>query len=423
MALMLQGLLGLVLFPLIAWIISEDRSHLDARRLLGLVAVTLALQFAIALLLLKAPWTKLVFDALGGVVFALQRASDEGARLLFGYLAGGPAPFDTTKPENGYLVAFRVLPIILVLSALVKLFYHWGVLQRVVAFFAWGLKRTVGTGGPLGTVAAASLFLGLVEAPLMIRPYLREMGRGALFAAMACTMATVAGTVMALYASILQPVVPGAAGHLLAASLMNVPAALLLARIAVPAGFEGGPDASGVQLDNPPRSSMDAVVQGTVEGIHLVVTVAAMLIVIVSLVALANSILALAGEPLGATVTLQRILGIACAPLAFVIGIPWSESAEAGALLGQKVVLNEFLAYLELVKTPESALSDRSRLIITYALCGFANLGSLGILIGALTAMAPERREEIVALAPRSVLVGFMATLMSAAIVGIISGL
>jgi CNT family concentrative nucleoside transporter len=244
------------------------------------------------------------------------------------------------------------------------------------------------------------------------------MGRGALFAAMAVSMATVAGTVMALYASILSSVVPGAAGHLLAASLINVPGALMLARLAVPTGFTGGPDTANIALDDPAESSVDAVSKGTMEGIMLVAGVGAMLIVVVALVALANSVLALSEGVIGVTVTLQQLLGYLCMPLAFIIGVPWHEAQAAGALIGQKVVLNEFLAYLELVKTPAGELSERSRLLLTYALCGSANLGSLGILLGGLSAMAPERRSEIVAMAPKAVLVGFLTTLLSASIVG-----
>jgi concentrative nucleoside transporter, CNT family len=246
------------------------------------------------------------------------------------------------------------------------------------------------------------------------------MGRGALFAAMTVGMATVAGTVMALYATILEPVLPGAAGHVLAASLMNAPGALMLARLAVPAGFEGGPIAATIRLDNPPRSAMDAIAQGTIDGLKLLASVVAMLIVMVALVALANSLIGFLTSPLGTPITLQQILGWICTPLALLIGVPLSEATLAGSFIGQKIVLNEFLAYLDLARLEPHALSPRSRLLLTYALCGFANLGSLGIMIGGLTAMVPERRDEIIELAPKSVVVGLLATLLSAAIVGTI---
>lgn len=413
-----QSALGVVLIPLFVWAISENRRELGMAVAIRVIAVGLVIQFALVAFLLLMPWAKSFFDALGQAVLALQKATDAGAQLMFGYLAGAPAPFDASQPQNGFILAFRVFPMILVLSALVRLLYHWGVLQRIVQGFAFLLQRSFGTGGPLSTVSAASLFLGLVEAPLLIRPYIKEMGRGALFAAMTVCMATVAGTVMALYASILSSVVPGAAGHLLAASLINIPGALMLARLAIPTEFTGGPQSANIQLEDPSESSVDAVAKGTSEGIMLVAGVAAMLIVVVSLVALVNSILGLTDDIIGFKVTLQQMLGYVCMPLAFIIGIPWSEAGTAGELIGQKVILNEFLAYLDLVKTPAEELSERSRLLLTYALCGFANLGSLGILLGGLASMAPERRSEIVALAPKSVLIGFLTTLLSASIVG-----
>lgn len=417
----LQSVVGIIAIPAIAWALSEERGLLPAAKVVRIVAGALAVQIVVALVLLKLPASRVIFEGLAQAVLAVQNATDAGAQLVFGYLAGAPAPFEMSKPENNFVIAARVFPMILVLSAIVRLLYHWGILQRVVAAFAYLLRRSLGTGGPLSTVSAASVFLGIIEAPLMIRPYLAGMGRGAFFATMCVAMATVAGTVMALYASILAPLVPGAAGHLLAASLMNVPAALMIARLMVPRDFEGGPDSAVMGDGELSRSAMDAIAQGTVDGLRLVATVAALLIVIVSLVALVNAMLAAIGAPFGVNVTLQSLLGMICAPLAWMIGIPWAEAGAAGALLGQKVVLNEFLAYLELAKIPAGELSERTRVILTYAMCSFANLGSLGILIGGLAAMAPERRSEIAELAPRSVVAGFFASLLSAAIVGLVA--
>lgn len=421
MELIAQSVLGIVLIPLAVWALSENRKAVTTWATLRGVIIVLSLQVFLALLMLKLPQAKVFFDGMTNGVFALQAATDQGAQLLFGYLAGGEPPFDAAKPQLGYLLAFRVLPLILVLSALVRLFYYWGILQRVVAAVAFVLRRTVGAGGPLGTASAASIFLGLIEAPLMVRPYLKDMGRGAFFATMVVVMSTVAGTVMALYASVLSTSVPGVAGHLLIASLMNVPAALMLARLSVPDGFEGGPEAASLTLEDPPRSSMDAIAQGALDGLQLIATVASLLIVIVALVALVNIMLGQLPSPFAKPITLQLLLGLLFTPLAVLIGIPLSEASTAGALLGQKLVLNEFLAYLDFARIlaeDPAALEPRSRLIMTYALCGFANLGSLGILIGGLTAMVPERRQDIVDLAPRAVAVGFVTTLLSAAIIG-----
>jgi concentrative nucleoside transporter, CNT family len=416
-----QSLLGVLLIPLLIWQSGEGRRTLDARVVATTVAAGLALQFAIAILFLKIPQASILFDAATGAIGALQRATAAGTQLVFGYLAGAPAPFEATNPRNGFILAIQALPLILLLSALSRLLYHWGILQRLVAAFAGVLQRTFGIGGPLGMAAAANVLVGMVEAPLLIRPYLNGMGRGALFATMAVGMATLAGTVLVLYATVLEPHVPGAAGHLIAASLMNAPAALMLSRLAVPEGFRAGPATAHIELENQPRSAMDAVVQGTADGVRLLAAVAAMLVVMVALVALANEILGAVSGLFGARLTLQQILGWLCLPLALLLGIPWGEAGTAGGLIGQKVILNEFLAYLDFATNHADAFSPRSRVIITYALCGFANLGSLGIMIGGMVAMAPDRSAEIVALGPRSLVVGFFATLLSAAVVGTLS--
>jgi CNT family concentrative nucleoside transporter len=419
--LVLQSLLGVVLIPLLVWVTGEGRHVLAPRQVAATMLAGLALQAAIAIVFLKVPQASVLFDSANAAIGALQRATNAGTSLVFGYLAGAPAPFDVTRPQHTFILAFQALPLILLMSALSRLLYYWGVLQRVVAVFAIVLQKTFGIGGPLGMSTAANVLLGMVEAPLLIRPYLNSMGRGALFATMVGGLATIAGTVMVIYASILDPIVPGAAGHLLAASLMNAPAALMLSRLAVPDGFQGGPASAHFALDDGPRSSMDAIVQGTADGVRLLAAVVAMLVVMVALVALANEILGAVSGWFGVPLTLQRILGWFCAPLAWLIGIPWAEATAAGALLGQKIILNEFLAYLNLAGPDATALSPRSRVIITYALCGFANLGSLGIMIGGLVAMAPDRRAEIVALGGRSLFVGMLATMLSAAVVGALS--
>ncbi len=417
-----QGLVGIGAIPLLAWALCENRTELPIRRAATAVAAALALQCAIALLLLKWPPARVFFDIVGQAFLALRTATEAGMRVVFGYLAGGPTPFEIKNPGNAFLLGFQALPLIMVLSAIARLLYHWGVLQFVVKAFARVLQGTFGIGGPLGTAAAAKVFVGMVEAPLLIRPYLQDMGRGGIFAIMVVGMATVAGTVMALYGAILEPFVPGAAGHVLAASIMNVPGALMLARLVVPQGFEGGPATADVKLDDAPRSSMDAIVQGTGDGVRLLANVIGLLVVMVALVTLFNGLLGLVGRPLGLDLTLQGMLGLVAAPLAWAIGIPWSEAVSAGGLLAEKVVLNEFVAYLDMAKMPPEVLSPRSRLIMTYALCGFANVASLGIMIGGLTAMAPGRRDVIIELAPKSMLFGALATCLSGAIVGVISG-
>lgn len=418
MALALQSLVGVALFPLAAYLMCESRREMPLGLAVKWTGIGIAVIYAIAVVMTQLPWAGPLFDALGHVVAGLQRAVDAGSQFMFGYLAGAKAPFTEDDPTKSFVLAFRILPMILVLSALVRLFYHWGLLQLVVQGFARVLRSSLGIGGPLATGSAAAVFLGTVETPLVVKPYLKSIGRGALFAMMAATMATVAGSVMALYAVVLAPVLPGAAGHLLAASLMNVPAALVLARLAVPEGFSDGGEVAKIDIEDAPRSSVDAVARGAMDGIPLVAAVATLLIVSVAMVALINQLLAFAGAPLGIAVTLEQLLGWASAPLAWSMGIPMAEATTAGAILGKKIVLNELIAYLDLAKLTAAELSARSRLILTYALCGFANVASLGIVIGGLSVLAPERRSDIVSLAPKSVVIGAMATMMSGAVIG-----
>jgi concentrative nucleoside transporter, CNT family len=387
------------------------------------VLAGLGLQLAIAAVMLNLAFVRVAFDWAAGLVASLQAATNTGMRLVFGYLAGGPAPFEVVRPETSFILAFHALPLILLISALSRLLYHWGVLQVVVRGAGWVLQRSLGVSGPVGTSAAANIFVGMVEAPLLIRPYLANMSRGGLFATMTVGMAGVAGTVLALYATVIGSVVPGAAGHLIVASVISVPAALMLSELMVPDHLDTAQSAGDthIVIDDPPRSSMDAIAQGTREGIDLLVNVTAMLIVVVALVALANQVLGFFTAPLGATLTFEQILGWVFAPLAWLVGIPWAECTAAGALLGVKTVLNEFVAYLQLAGTGQGVLSDRSRLILTYALCGFANFGSLGIMIGGMAAMVPARRAEIASLGARTLISGTLATLMTAAVVGVVT--
>jgi concentrative nucleoside transporter, CNT family len=428
MSLQAQSLVGLIVIPLIAWLLSERRSAIGPARLARLLLAGLGLQLIIAGVMLNVAPVRVAFDWAAGIVTALQTATGAGVQMVFGYLAGGPAPFQSINPQNSFILAFHALPLILVISALTRLLYHWGVLQRVVRAVGWVLRRTLGVSGPVGTSAAANVFVGMVEAPLLVRPYLASMSRAGLFATMTVGMAGVAGTVLAVYATILQPVLPGAAGHLIVASVISVPAALLLSELMVPqepakAGLAepADSDAEKIVIEDPPRSSMDAIAQGTWEGVVLLANVTAMLIVAVALVALANQLLGLVAAPFGLALSFQQILGLAFAPLAWLTGIPWAECAAAGALLGVKTVLNEFIAYLQLAGTAPAALSDRSRLILTYALCGFANFGSLGIMVGGIAAMVPARRAEIAGLGARTMISGTLATLMTAAVVGLMT--
>ena len=399
---------------LLAWAVSENRRRFPLR----VVAVGIAMQVVLALLLLKLPLFRDVFLALNGLVAALLKATAAGTSFVFGYLGGGAAPFAPGGSGGSFLLAFQALPLVLVISALSALLYHWRVLPLVVEGFAWALRKTLGISGTAGVGTAANVFVGMVEAPLLVRPYMKTIGRGDLFVIMVAGMATIAGTVMVLYATFLRDVIPNAIAHLLTASILNAPAAVVIARLMVP-GEDGAAEAD-VALSGMYTNSMDALTAGTLDGLRLLLNIVAMLIVLVALVALANLALGLAGDVAGAPLTLQRLLGYVMAPVAWLIGVPWAEAGQAGALLGTKVILNELIAYLDFSALPEGALAPRSRLIMTYALCGFANFGSLGIMIGGLGAMAPERRGEIAALGLKSILAGTLATCLTGAVVGLL---
>jgi CNT family concentrative nucleoside transporter len=408
-----QSLFGIAVLLSIAWMLSENRRRLSWK----LVISALVLQFALALALLKIDAFRGIFLKLNGLVLALQDATKAGTAFVFGYLGGGGLPFTESFPGAAFVLAFQALPLILVVGALSALLYHWRVLPAIVGAFAWALRRALGLGGAAGVGVAANVFVGMVEAPLLVRPYLGRLSRADIFVVMTAGMATIAGTVMVLYASFLAGTVPGALGHILTASLINALGAVLMARILVPAETDGGLAAESVQLPRTAASSIDAITQGTLDGVKLLINVTAMLVVMVALVSLVNAILGLLPDIGGAVLTLQRIFGLVLSPAAWLIGIPWDQAETAGSLLGIKVVLNEFLAYAELAKTGDDVLDARSRLILAYALCGFANFGSLGIMIGGMGTMAPERRAEIAALGLKSILAGMLTTLLTGAIV------
>ncbi|RAU23081.1 nucleoside:proton symporter [Paramagnetospirillum kuznetsovii] len=411
---MLQSLLGIIALVAVAIALSEDRRRVSWR----VVAAGLGVQILLALLLLKVPAAKTLFLALNHAVEALQSATRAGTSFVFGYVGGGPAPWTVNDPAAGFVLAFQALPMVLLISAVSALLYHWRILPVVVKAASRLLERSMGVGGAVGISASATAFIGMIEAPLLVRPYLAKLSRGELFLVMTTGMATIAGTVMVLYATFLAGVVPDPIGHLLTASLISVPAALMIGKIMIPDESRTG--AHSLSAAHSYEGAMDAVVKGTLDGVRLLVGIVAMLIVLVALVSLANGLLKLGPAVFDAPLTLQRLLGWAMAPVAWLMGVPSDEMVTAGALMGTKIVLNELLAYLELARLPPGALSERSRLIMTYGLCGFANLGSLGILIAGLSVMAPERRSEIVALGGKAIVSGTLASCLTAALVGVL---
>ncbi|MCP5179558.1 MAG: nucleoside:proton symporter [Pseudomonadales bacterium] len=409
----MQALLGLVVFLGVAWLFSRDRAATPWRT----VATGLAMQLVFAYLLFHVRVVAEALLALNAVVTGVETATRAGTAFVFGYLGGGNSPFPIADDNALYLFAFRVLPQIIVFSVLVALLWYWRILPTLVRLFGRVLTRTLGVGGAVGTAGAASVFLGMVEMPLVVRAYLQRMSRSELFALMTCGMSTVAGSIMVLYAALLRDTVDGALGHIISASVLNVIGAIVVARLLFPPGEEAptGEVPDGLRY----RGHMDAITRGAFDGLQLAVNVGAMVLVLVSLVALINHIVGNI-EVFGAPLSLERLTGPLFAPVAWLTGIPWQEADAAGTLLASKLILNEVVAYLQMAALPAGTLSPASQMTMTYALCGFTNFGSLGILIGGLTTLAPERRDEILRIAPMTLLSGTLTASITGAVVTLV---
>tara|TARA_B100000953_G_scaffold290149_1_gene274897 strand:+ start:24 stop:1298 length:1275 start_codon:yes stop_codon:yes gene_type:complete len=415
-----RGLLGIALMVLLAWAISEDRS---ARPTWRWIAGALALQAGLALLIVRVPF---VWDAVtlaNEAVAAIERATLDGSSYMFGYLGGAPLPFELAQgTEAPVIIAFQILPLVIVFSALAALLWHWGVLRWLVDGLSFLLRRTLRVSGVVGLSGGANMFLGVVESPLVVRAYFARMSRADLFQVMVLAMATISGAILILYATTLSRTVPDAVGHMISASLISLPAALLIAKLMVPgeASAEGEePDARSQGLKF--ESSIDAIIKGTMDGMQLFLAVIAVIIVVFALVSLADQLLALLPMVDGEPLSLKRTFGWLFSPLMWLIGVPWAEAQAAGSLMGTKAILNEYVAYLELAALPPSTFAPRSLLIVTYALCGVANLASIGLLVSTIGTLCPERRAEVAGLGVRSWIAGNMATAMTGAWIGLIT--
>jgi CNT family concentrative nucleoside transporter len=411
----LQALFGIVVFVALALPFSSNWRRVN----LKLVVFAIALQFIICALLLKAPGIRDGLQYVNRAVGALGAATVKGTSFVYGYLGGGAPPFAVTDP--GYLTtfAFQVLPLVIVMSAISALLWYWRILPIVIKGISVVFERTLGTRGPAGLVATANIFLGQIEAPLLVRPYLARMTQYELLLVMTAGMATIAGSVMVIYSAMLSTQLSGVLGQLITKSIMSVPAAILFAHLLIPEGND-----SSQELEKPPRiyeSSMDAVTRGTSDGLNIYLNILAILIVAIALVALVNGTIALFPEIGGQPLTLERIAGWVFSPIAWLMGVPWNEAESVGSLLGIKTVLNEFIAYLQLQSMPVDALSEHSKLIALYAVAGFANLSSVGIQISGIGAMCPERRNDLARLGFRALLAATLASCMCGAVVGIVT--
>ena len=413
--LLVQGLLGIVVFVLLALPFSSNWRRVN----LKLVSFAIALQFIICVLLLKAPGIRDALQYVNRAVGALGAATLKGTSFVYGYLGGGGTPFDVTNPGALTTFAFQVLPLVIVMSAISALLWYWRILPVIIRGISYIFERALGTRGPAGLVATANIFMGQIEAPLLVRPYLARMTRYELLLVMTVGMATIAGSVMVIYSAMLGEQMQGVLGQLITKSIMSVPAAILFAHVMIPMDND-----SSQELEKPPRiyeSSMDAVTRGTSDGLSIYLNILAILIVAIALVALTNGIIGLLPDVGGAPLTMERLAGWAFAPIAWLMGVPWSEAQTVGSLLGIKTILNEFIAYLQLQAMPAETLSEHSKLIALYAVCGFANLSSVGIQISGIGAMCPERRADLASLGFRALLGATLASCMCGAVVGIVT--
>ncbi len=409
-----QSLTGIALTLLVCWAVSENRKAFPWRLAIGAVAVQLGLIF----LLFGLPSARGVVAGISAAVDGLAAGTAKGTQFVFGYLGGSPPPFAVTNPDAGFMFAFQVLPLILVISALSALLWHWKILKWIIRLFGLLFEKALGMGGASATATAANIFVGMIETPIIIRAYLDKLTRSELFLMMVVGLATVAGSTMVAYALVLKASLPNAAAHVLVASVVSAPAGVLLARIIIPEA----PGQSATQADYTSllryESSIDAISKGVQDGLMVVLNISAILIVFVALVAIANLILGIFPDVAGAPLTIERILGVAFSPLAWTLGIDWSEAGKAGWLLGVKLMLTEFIGFIELGSIPADQMSERTRMIMTYALCGFANVGSVGITVSGLGVLMPERRAEVIGMVWKALLAGFLATCMTASVVG-----
>ena len=417
--LVVQALFGIVVFVAIAVVFSEQRT-LPGWRLL---VAGLGLQFLFAFAVFNLNFLQQMLSLINRGVNAVVNATESGTLFIFGYLGGDPLnvdyPFSISEPGATMILAFRILPLVLMFTVLSAILWHYRVLPVIIKGFSLVLRKSLNVSGAVGFSSAANIFIGMIESPALIRPYIAVLTRSELFVVMSCGMATIAGSVMVFYSIILQGTLDDSLGHIITASVISAPAAIMIALIMVPE--KGAVSSEEIQLSVEYKSLMDAITKGTYDGVRLMVSVGAMLLVLVALVALLNSLFSLIPFPGDDPLTLQRLFGYVFAPLTWLMGIPWSEAQISGSLMGTKTALNELLAFLALAELPAGSLSEKSTVIMTYALCGFANFGSLGIMIAGLSGMCPQRATEIVELAPKSLISGTLATCMTGAIAGLLS--
>ncbi len=406
-----RALLGLVVIVGIAWAVSENRKLFPWKLVLGAVG----LQFIFALLLFAVPPVRNVLFKANVVVDGLENATRYGTGFVFGYI-GDNTTFPVEQANANPAFFFQILPIVIVVAALSAILWHWRILRWVTKAFAFIFAKTMGLGGATSLAVSANIFMGMTEAPVLVKPYIKGMTRSEVFVLMTTGFATIAGSVLIIYTTFLQPVMANPLAQLLTASIVAAPAAVALALTMVPETVAISDRAHEPDFEY--ESTMDAFSSGASTGLQIVLNIATMLIAALALLFMVNAALGAAPDVNGEALSIQRILGWIFMPLMYMTGVPMEEAAKAGSLMGIKTVLTEFVAFLDLANTPADQLSDRSRIIVAHAICGFANFGSIGILIGGLTIIAPERRDTFLSLSWKTLLAGTLATCMSACIAG-----
>lgn len=411
-----QALAGVALILGLCWLVSENRKRFP----LVLAVCAIAIQLVLVFVLFRLPATRDALQGVNGAVEGLASSTQAGTNFVFGYLSGTTPPYTETNPGAGFLFAFRVMPVILVVCALSALLWHWGILKWLAKGLGFLFQKTLGLRGPPALATAATIFMGQIEGPIFIRAYLERLTRSELFMLIAVGMACVSGSTMVAYATILHDVLPNAAAHVLAASLISAPAGVLLARIMVPGDpSEKSDDLDLAEEDKTYGSSIDAVMKGTTDGLQIALNVGATLIVFIALATMVDKILFALPMVGGEHLSIARILGVVFAPLAWSMGIPWKEAGSAGGLLGVKLILTEFTAFIQLAKVGPELLDPRTRMIMTYALCGFANIGSVGMNVAGFSVLVPTRRQEVLGLVWKAMMAGFLATCLTGSLIGL----
>jgi CNT family concentrative nucleoside transporter len=411
-----QALSGVALILGLCWLVSENRKRFP----FVLAICAIAIQLLLVFVLFKLPATRDALQGVNGAVEGLASSTQAGTNFVFGYLSGTTPPYTETNPGAGFLFAFRVMPVILVVCALSALLWHWGILKWLAKGLGFLFQKTLGLRGPPALATAATIFMGQIEGPIFIRAYLERLTRSELFMLITVGMACVSGSTMVAYATILHDVLPNAAAHVLAASLISAPAGVLLARVMVPGDpSEKSDDLDLAEEDKTYGSSIDAVMKGTTDGLQIALNVGATLIVFIALATMVDKILFALPMVGGEHLSIARVLGTLFAPLAWAMGIPWKEAGSAGGLLGVKLILTEFTAFIQLAKVGPELLDPRTRMIMTYALCGFANIGSVGMNVAGFSVLVPQRRQEVLGLVWKAMMAGFLATCLTGSLIGL----